>query len=360
MELTETQKYYNNTEYISQSDLKRLLKGPLFFVEGETSDLYFEEKKYFTLGKLVDALVTTPGFVNIEFHISTLENVPSDLIKSIIQQIYDNYYKPEIGDDIRSYADNILTCCNDHNYQINWKDQTRVNKICEYYEYWQELINSANKIIVDRETYELAISLAEKVKLGEYTKEYFEYNPNKEILYQVPIYFEYQDVKCKSLLDMIIIDNENKTIQPIDIKTIGDSIFTFQKALKYRRYDIQAAFYTLALEYYIKQNKLEGYEILPFKFIVCSTTNLKEPAAVYTCTENTLFTGRYGKNPEVIFNPVDNIEYVNLNYVKGFEELLEDYKWYMSKSFETDRILEEQLGELLLDYDKGMILPLKE
>ena len=125
--------YYTNPA-ISQSQLKLLLgPDPSIFNTIQEPDLYFEEKKHFIIGNGVDIQLTRPiEEFNQKFHISNLQNKPSDTIKSIVNQVYDRVKEtyPNI-ETIQNYNNAILDACNDHNYQPNWKTETRIAKIIE-------------------------------------------------------------------------------------------------------------------------------------------------------------------------------------------------------------------------------------
>ena len=126
------EEYYTNPA-ISQSKLKLLLgPNPNIFNTIQEPELYFEEKKHFLIGDAVDIQLTrSMEEFNQKFHISNLQNKPSDTIKSIINQVYDHVreiYGREIQ-TIDRYADAILDACNDHNYQSRWIDNTRISVV---------------------------------------------------------------------------------------------------------------------------------------------------------------------------------------------------------------------------------------
>ena len=134
--------YYINPA-ISQSQLKLLLgPDPSIFNTVQEPDLYFEEKKHFLIGDGVDMQLTRPiEEFNQKFHISNLQNKPSDTIKSIVNQVYD-LVKEEVGalaekGVLRDHTSKILDACNDHNYQPNWKTETRIAKVIKAWGCWQ-------------------------------------------------------------------------------------------------------------------------------------------------------------------------------------------------------------------------------
>ena len=346
--------YYTNPA-ISQSQLKLLLgPDPSIFNTIQEPDLYFEEKKHFIIGDGVDMQLTRPiEEFNQKFHISNLQNKPSDTIKSIVNQVYD-HVKEVHGREILTidrYPNAILDSCNDHNYQPNWKDSTRVAKIVEAWEYWEDLKQAEGKVVLSQEENDLISQIVMSIRTNPTTSKYFETSRDIEILDQYSIYFNYEGVDCKALLDRIIVNHKNKTIQPIDFKTMGDQTLYFPKSLRQRRYDIQAAFYTEALK---SKKVYETYEILPFKFIVESTVNPGNPL-VFTCSSELLDIGKNGRQPYKLcdkpYVSSEYITYMKFDEIKGFHQLIEDYKWYMENEFEKNRRIVEAQGEFQLDWN---------
>lgn len=351
--------YYENPA-ISQSQLKLLLGNPAVFNTIQEPEMYFEEKKHFIIGSGVDCLLTqSPQEFHQRYHVSEVPNKPSDAIKSIINMSFDIVKEThsEIG-PIRNYPDTILRACNEHAYQSRWGDELRVNKICEYWEYWEDLKNSQGKQVLSSEEYLLIYQIAMSIKSHDIIGKYFIETPSVSILYQYPIYFEYKEVECKALLDMVVINHQDKTIQPIDIKTVGDYVINFPKSIRQRRYDIQAAFYTEALEYDIKINPnnlpydWSNYKILPFKFIVQSSTMVGQPV-IFTCDYSLLEIGKKGRE-ELVLDSKDEY-YTVAQEIKGFDDLIELYKYYTENGFEVDQIISENNNDILVDWS-GIIV----
>jgi hypothetical protein len=350
------EKYYENPA-LSQSKLKLLLGNPKLFNTIQEPEIYFEEKKYFTIGSAVDCLLTQSQeeFDN-QYHISNIQNKPSDTIKSIINQVFDivieqNY---DIIESITTYADIILKCCNEHEYQPKWNEQTRINKICQSWEYWEDLKQARGKKVLSQEENNLISQIVMSIRTNEVTSKYFQKDILTEIIFQMPIDFTYENISCKSLLDMVIVNHKDRTIQPIDIKTMGDYTINFPKSLRQNRLDIQAAFYTEALK---SMKVYETYEILPFKFIVESTIDVGNPL-VFTCSQELLNIGKYGRPSLHIVGTTDTNNYLTaqfiaipFNEIKGFHQLIDDYKWYLENGFEKSKRVVESQGEFNLDWN---------
>ena len=345
---------------ISQSQLKLLLgPDPSLFNTVREPELYFEEKKHFIIGDAVDCQLTRSiEEFNNKFHVSTLQNKPSDTIKSIVNQVYD-HVKEIHGREILTidrYPNAILDSCNDHEYQMRWNDQTRINKVVEAYEYWEDLKLAEGKQVLSEEENSLISTIVMSIKTNSNTSKYFERGKDIEIIYQLAIFFPYLGIDCKGLLDMVIINHTKKTIQPIDIKTMGDQTIYFPKSLRQRRYDIQAAFYTEALRYFRERDepKWQDYEILPFKFIVESTTKPGNPL-VFTCDSSLLQMGAYGREAfrlkGVSMTILTNKFYGKVDEIKGIAQLIEAHKWYLEHGFDKSRTVEENQGEFEINWN---------
>ena len=129
--------------------------------------------------------------------------------------------------------------------------------------------------------------------------------------YQVPVYGTINDILCKGLIDIMIIDKEKKEIELYDLKTTSDYPLDFIKSYFKYRYDIQGSFY----HELVKLN-YPNYTIKFFRFIVVSFDKRGVPY-MFEMTPNELFGARNGR---IKFE----------RYYKGYRELLEDYKLHQS------------------------------
>ena len=149
---------------------------------------------------------------------------------------------------------------------------------------------------------------------------------------------------CKALLDMVVIDDELQTVQPIDIKTTGEYPENFHRVAKRFRYDIQAAFYTLALSYAYPE-----YTILPFQFLVESTVaSAIGTPLLYTCTESDLLIGRYGgKYITEVSIATQLFTHTKYTDILGFEDGIREYKKQLQSKLDIPyKLVEEPEREL--------------
>src|SRR5690606_40380902 len=96
------------------------------------------------------------------------------------------------------------------------------------------LVKTEGKTLLTSEEYNIVKNKGEQVRNCTHTREYFnsEYqnSEEKEYHYQFPIVFRCGKRECKGLLDLLVIDHKNKTIQIVDLKTTGKSNLSFPKS----------------------------------------------------------------------------------------------------------------------------------
>ena len=240
----------------------------------------------------------------------------------------------------------------------DYQKDKRVDKIISKGQsYWNALIQAEDRTILSKQQKELVDNIVKSLTAHKHTQKHLRLDEGCYQLCQLPIYFNYKDISCKALLDLVTIDTNNKTIQPIDVKTIGDNPKRFVHNAKRFRYDIQAAWYTLAVEHLrsvdinsVISIDLTDYQILPFKFLVESTVTPGICPLVYTCTEDDIFIGRCGAiaKSTVIRLNYNKKQIVPVREIHGFEEAISRYKYYKNTSPEYDKYIADVDGQLTL------------
>lgn len=314
--------YFKNGS-LSYSALRALSIGPAYYkFQQQQED---EEKDHFIIGSAVDILLTEADkfwdYYYLEFD-KFNDEIPAPQMLRFIDYLVHNENCGKITNDCYQEAfeyakfkqKKLSTVIEDFNKYRNYYDYLIKKNIHN--------INNENKQILTLTQYDLVTSISNSLKNNRFTSKYFntDFNNNLEIHNQLEIYWEYDNVKCKSKLDKVIIDHYNKTITLIDLKTTGKSTFSFETSLYQYRYDIQAAFYSMAFAWLIKNEwkHLNNYTILGFYFIVESTKSVGYPL-IYKCSDKLLNNALEGY-------------YLNNRLYKGIVKLIEDYKWYISNN----------------------------
>jgi hypothetical protein len=361
---------------VSQSYLKNLIKGIDHLGQDEKT-MYYEEKGHFIIGSAVDVWITQGvGEYNQQYYTAS-EKKPSDTMMSMVRMIFDYSMLDEepTGELLADIEDAvILESLNHHKYQARWKEETRLAAILrDGHEYFEELKLAHGKQILSPNDSTLVHSIVMSVESGKYTGSYLRDSPTVDVYFQVPIYFEYEGIPCKALLDILRVDKEFKTLEPIDLKTMGGFTAEFPWAVRSRRYDFQAAFYTEAVRSLTigygrcepLKTFVEGYQIKMFKFIVETTHSKSDKLtgefAVYTgkplcyrLSNKQLILGKHGRPAAVTFatpTKVETVQAFEISHkaIHGFEYALTLHTWHLINGFQEDRHVAESDGVILID-----------
>ena len=302
---------YFNTKAVSNSLLRSLNNPRWIKIQRDNPDTENEDAAHFRMGATLDCLLTDPTRWDKEFIVvdatrpygfmgKFVDNLPSGLTELSSQELYQEAYdKAGYRMAINKVIDKF------------WSSED----IIKYYKLTRNI--EKHKRILSKDEFDIVVKCKELIEANKFTKAYFvPENSNIEILYQVPIYFKYKDIDCKALLDGIVIDHENKTIQPYDLKTTKN-ISEFSVSYMMYGYYSQCALYEVAIQTDsspVKKYIDKGYTILDFKFIaVENKLSSTYPAIIFNTSKADREKGLKGG------------EYKGKFY-KGIDQLIEDYK----------------------------------
>jgi hypothetical protein len=351
---------YFASDALNQSSIKTILKkGMQYYLANrdkqvEDDDLYYEEKTHFVIGKAVDVKTTgTDEDFERDFYLTNLLKKPGATAMSILRLAFDMVsQETETPLPIGYYQEHIHTACNREEYYMNrakldYREDKRVFEIISKgEEYWKELVDSRGKQILTEQEYECVKTVVFYFMNHPHTAHLFQEREGIDIVYQFPIYWVYEGVQCKGLIDMLIIDHNRKMLLPIDIKTIGDYVMNFYKAVETRRYDIQACYYThglwanrLQLCEITKQNVM-GYKIGNFAFLVESTTAPGTPT-IFPLSDTLIKNAAEG-------DPVRDMV--------GWQEIVREYARWQAHDFSLNKLLEDCKGVVYIGSDYRNLL----
>lgn len=95
--------YFEDTDYLSQSMIKKILKGVESLKDETEKDLYYEEKGHFIIGSAVDTLLTmSEEQFKKDYHVSLVDK-PSGKTLSVLHLVFDNMVNLFQGELIRGY-----------------------------------------------------------------------------------------------------------------------------------------------------------------------------------------------------------------------------------------------------------------
>lgn len=358
----EIERYFENKEYISQSDIKPLLNSLESYIEYHSKKDKLESSAM-TIGSIVDTILTgnENDFQNTYYTLEEDFNYPSDTQRVIVETVYNKVLEKfsdklqEKSTKLEDFPNEILYACSENNWQNRYKDETKIKKIVEECtDYFSVLKESSGKIIIDFETLQICNSVVESLKNSSNTKFYFDKDAainssEYDIFYQYPLYFEIEGVKTKGLLDIVLAfkdaDGHYTSAVPIDLKTTSYPTSLFLDSLRKFRYDIQAAWYTRGLK---QDPKFQRAKIENFKFIVESTKYPGNPL-IYECSDDLLFHGVVG-NAEFSGKGILYSKIGRFN--KGYLDLIKEFKFYLQNGFKESYLSKVREGVVQIDFNK--------
>jgi len=279
LEITENQ--YRELNAINYSLLSRYSQNGVRALKEDIS----LEGPGITFGSMVDTLITNKEAFNDLYYVSDVFVTPG--IKQIVDYIVSTTsYQCDINsipEEVLIYA--IEAC----DWQPNWKIETKIKKVLsEGRDYYKARIAAINKIPVSNFDFKEAMELCKEITQGMWTKNIFGIKGKEgvEFLYQQKMKYTHEMwnlygpsgkfIDLKAMIDIIIVDHNNKIIIPFDIKTTSSSLYNFKKSFYKYRYDIQAQLYNYILEKKcVNDDYFKDFSLLDIRFIVASREDMK-------------------------------------------------------------------------------------
>lgn len=355
---------YFKMERLNQSTLKDLIGGLAAFKKKQEKKEEQDDDKVieaFLIGGAVDCILTAEENVFSElYYVSNIEKKPSDVEIDMINYVFNCAIADGIENvgNLEKYNAEISEATIKFEWQPRWKPETKVAKIIEtgtpYFEdlkraYGKKILSKNQKFTIDA----VVKSLRENPRTSKYfDRDSFRSSLSVDVYYQYIVYFEYKGIECKAMLDILMVfkDVETGTAKSaliIDIKTMSGNTLNFLYNVRKFRYDIQMAWYKMAIENNFQLS--ESFEILNPIFVVESTTAPGTPL-IYVASNELLNTGEHGREEFDLANGDGTSVY--FKPIKGFEELLEDYKYYVESEWREDKIIALNNGVLDINWDK--------
>lgn len=209
------------------------------------------------------------------------------------------------------------------------------------YDYFKCLVDNVGKVTVDVSLLDKSKKIANMLMTDPFTQDVFEDNDEEEYFPKFPIEWMYGEGEdktlCKSEIDILRINHTKKCIYLKDLKTTYDNEAFEYSYLRFR-YDLQAAFYYLAVSHWAKEEGMGDYTITPMEFIVGDTSANNRRPIRYQTSEVDLKAALMGFR-------------VN-NYYKGVHQLMKEISWAEStNNWNVSKMAYENDGKLTLNLD---------
>ena len=232
-----------------------------------------------TFGSMVDTLITSSEEEYKNQFICVENPGISDTLKEITEKVFALYH--EIYNSFDDIPNEILSQVGKScDFWANDKyDEVRGKKIRENCKpYYNTLLISEGKTVITEEEDALARACVEALRTSPYTSFAFGGNQSEdvEVYYQLKFKGEYEGINYRCMVDAIIVNHTNKTIQPIDLKTSSHNEWEFPLSFQKYRYDLQARLYWRLIKQNLeKDDFFKDYKLLDYKFIVINKKNCK-------------------------------------------------------------------------------------
>lgn len=281
-----------------------------------------EDNKAATIGRVVETLLLEPEEFDNRFYMSSCVNAPTGLMLSFVEGLY-KFTKEatneegritkdfeEIAKDAYVYSgfkiklDAVLSKFSGSDAEIFYKEIREVR--------------SKGLTVITTEDVTNAEKIVAELKSNFVTSQVI--NLVDSARWEVKNQFQVEGYSVdghlfKSMMDKMVIDHEEKTIQVYDLKCTWSVENFYEEYYLYRRAYIQAYLYwkaafSLTLD---DTSEIHGYKVLHPRFIVCDSTNYMNPL-IYTLSNEDMDNAYYG------------FEYKGRKY-PGVKNIIKDLNW---------------------------------
>lgn len=274
------------------------------------------------MGRLVETMLMEPELFEEKFFLSCCASAPTGLMLEFVEALYrvTRDATDESGNVSRNFESLSKEAYDISSFKIKY--EAVINKFvgsdAELYYHEIRKVRTNNLTVVTSLDVTMAEKIVETLKRSSVTSPIV--NTVDSVRYTVINQLQVEDYvvfyhNFKSMMDKVIIDHEEETIQVYDLKCTWNVENFFEEYYLYRRAYIQAYLYKKAAEHLasIEGTEYHGYTVLNPRFIVCDSANYYSPL-VYTLSDEDMLDAEQG------------FEYKGRTY-PGVEGLIRSLKW---------------------------------
>lgn len=257
------------------------------------------ESPSLTFGSAVDSIITG-GMQEFEerFLVADFPAISDSVLKMVKESFNRCSQNYRDLNDIPTQI--IIDISEELKYQLNWKPETRAKVVKEQgAEYYSLMYIAQNKTILDTITYEKVLAAVDALRNSPATATYFANDDIVERQYQLKFKHTFDGIDYKCMMDLAIIDHNNKIIHPVDLKTSSHTEWDFPDSFITWCYAIQARLYWNILRANMdKDEYFKDFELDDYRFIVVNKNTLTPLVWKF---EDTKKYGKltYGKNNQI-------------------------------------------------------------
>ena len=294
------------------------------YILGETVE--DKDTQAATIGRVVETLLLEPELFDEKFYMSACASAPTSLMLAFVEALYK--FTKEATDDngnvTRSFEDISKDAYAESGFKIKYDAVISkfVGSDAEIYYNEIRKVRSQNLTVVTTEDVTNAEKIVEELRNNPVTKDVVNLvnSPRYTVYNQLQVEgYVLDNHEFKSMMDKVVIDHEECTIQVYDLKCTWSVENFLEEYYLYRRAYIQALlYYKAALHFMNNTEDIRGYRVEPPRFIVCDSTNYYNPL-IYTLSD---------KDLEDAYN---GFTHKNREYT-GVATLIKDLKWALDNN----------------------------
>lgn len=341
------EKAYRKLNMDSSSSLKMFSQDKRKYHKRYYLNEHVEEPdtKATLMGKLVEVTLLEPELFDEKFYMSTCTKAPTGLMLDFVEALYKH---TELGTDkegniIRDFGDIVKDAFAESGFKISLEAVLKKFEGSDAKLYYKEIrsVRKQGLNVVTIEDVTNAERIVKELRNNFATKDVVNLvsDGRWEVYNQFPIEGYLVDgMKFKSLIDKVVIDHNEKTIQIYDLKCTFSVENFYEEYYLYRRAYIQAFLYHKSIlnSENIFDFDHSDYKVLCPAFIVCDSINYNNPLIFKLSVDDLdeAYEGFSGKDREY----------------PGVRKLIQDLTWH--KEMDLWRISRE-------NYLSGGIVKLK-
>lgn len=302
-----TEQQYRQVELDSSSSLKCFLDSPIkYFKEYIVGEKKREEDdRSKVVGSICHCLLLEDQEAfNRKFYMTTVENRPSGYMLEFVNALYrfTEMNCSENGEVLVSFDYLLEQAYRESGYKIS--KQQVINKFVDgskgpsaesYYNQLRE-VRRRGLIVATEDEMSSGEKIAEELRRNEFTGPIFNQEDNERyrVYKEMQVEgFEIDGLKMKGMLDHVLVDHVNKTVQPTDLKVTWSVRNFFNEYYLQRKAYLQAYVYQKATEAVLSEIAGPDYKVLPIQFVAADSIGLYHPL-IYRLTQSDLDDAYYG------------------------------------------------------------------
>jgi hypothetical protein len=246
------------------------------------------------MGRIVETLLMEPHLFDEKFYMSSCASTPTGLMLDFVEALY--RHTRDATDEngvVKTPMNELLEAAyKDSGFKIKYEAVVTkfIGSDAEIYYNEIRTVRSKNLTVVNTMEISIAEKIVEQLRINSTTAPIVNLinSSRYQVVNQMPVEgYTLDDHEFKSLLDKVVIDHKEKTIQPYDLKCTWNVENFYEEYYLYRRAYIQAYLYYHAMLHITNDIKSEyyGYTVEYLKFIVCDSTNYYQPL-IYTLDDD--------------------------------------------------------------------------